>query len=73
MENEIIKYLSKYILLIILVITFHCSKNRFFAEPQIHCSYWPVDTNTPQNFKEIDSKWHNFFLFEPNIYFGVKF
>ena len=48
-------------------------KNRFFAEPQIHCSYWPVDTNTPQNFKEIDNKWHNFFLFEPNIYLGVNF
>ncbi len=48
-------------------------KNRMFIEPQVHCQYWPVDTNTPQAFKVIDSKWHNYFLLEPNIYIGVKF
>jgi len=48
-------------------------KNRFFVEPQIHCSYWTLDTNQPQGFKELENKWHNYFLFEPNIYFGVKF
>ena len=48
-------------------------KNRMFIEPQIHCQYWPIDTNTPQAFKEIDNKWKNYFLFEPNIYIGVKF
>jgi hypothetical protein len=48
-------------------------KNRIFIEPQIHCQYWPIDTNTPQAFKQIDNKWNNYFLFEPNIYIGVKF
>jgi hypothetical protein len=48
-------------------------KNRIFIEPQIHCQYWPIDTNTPKGFKEIDNKWNNFFIFEPNIYIGVKF
>jgi hypothetical protein len=48
-------------------------KNRIFIEPQIHCQYWPIDTNTPQGFKEIDSKWNNYFLFEPNVYIGVNF
>jgi hypothetical protein len=48
-------------------------KNRIFIEPQIHCQYWPVDTNTPQGFKEIDSKWNNYLLFEPNVYIGVNF
>jgi hypothetical protein len=48
-------------------------KNRMFVEPQIHCQYWPVDTNIPPGFKEIESRWNNYFLFEPNIYFGVNF
>jgi hypothetical protein len=56
-------------------IGYHISlfKNRVFLEPQIHCNYWPIDTNTPQSFKVIDSKWHNYFLLEPNLYIGIKF
>jgi hypothetical protein len=48
-------------------------KNRFFIEPQIHCNYWPIDSNAPQGFKERDDKWSNYFLFEPNLYLGIKF
>ncbi len=48
-------------------------KNRVFIEPQIHCNYWPIDTNTPQSFKEMDDKWNNYFLFEPNLYIGFNF
>ncbi|MCL2327957.1 MAG: hypothetical protein FWC39_05515 [Bacteroidetes bacterium] len=48
-------------------------KNRFFIEPQIHCQNWLIDTNTPQEFKEINKKWKNYFLFEPNLYIGFKF
>jgi hypothetical protein len=48
-------------------------KNRVFFEPQIHCQNWLIDTNTPQNFKELDRKRHNYFLFEPNVYIGVNF
>ena len=48
-------------------------KNRIFIEPQVHCNYWPIDTNTPQNFKEMDDIWNNYFLFEPNLYIGFKF
>jgi hypothetical protein len=48
-------------------------KNRMFIEPQIHCQYWPIDTNIPQGFKEIESRWNNYFLFEPNVYIGVNF
>lgn len=46
---------------------------RFFLEPQVHCQNWILDTNTPGEFKALDDKWRNYFLFEPNIYFGVKF
>jgi hypothetical protein len=48
-------------------------KDRMFVEPQIHCQYWPIDTGTPKSFKEKDCKWNNYFLFEPNLYIGVKF
>jgi len=48
-------------------------KKRFFIEPQIHCQNWVFDTNTPSEFKQLDDKWRNYFLFEPNIYFGVNF
>lgn len=62
-----------------LYTTFHLGyhirllKNRFYIEPQIHCNYWPIDTNIPQGFKEIETKWNNYFLFEPNLYIGVNF
>lgn len=48
-------------------------KKRFFIEPQLHCNHWIIDTNTPDEFKVLDDKWTKYFLFEPNIYVGVKF
>ena len=48
-------------------------KDRVYLEPQIHCNYWPINTNVPQDFKAKDSEWNNYFLFEPNLYIGFKF
>jgi hypothetical protein len=48
-------------------------KNRLYIEPQIHCNYWPIDTKGPQGFEEKESKWNNYFLFEPNLFIGVNF
>jgi len=48
-------------------------KDRIYIEPQIHCQYWPVNTNVPQAFKDIDDEWNDYFLFEPNLYIGVNF
>jgi len=48
-------------------------KKRFFVEPQVHSQFWVFDTNTPDEFKQLDDKWKNYFLFEPNLYFGIKF
>ncbi|MDR0230497.1 MAG: hypothetical protein LBI82_00050 [Dysgonamonadaceae bacterium] len=47
--------------------------NRMFIEPQIHCQWWPIDTNKPQDFREIENRWNNYFLFEPNVYIGFNF
>lgn len=46
---------------------------RFQLEPQIHCNYWPIDTEGPQRFEEKSKRWANYFLFEPNLYLGVAF
>lgn len=46
---------------------------RFFVEPQVHSQFWVFDTNTPEEFKQLDDKWRNYFLFEPNLYLGIKF
>ena len=48
-------------------------RNRFFIEPQVHGQWWFIDTNTPQEFRAKDDKWHNFFLPELNLYLGFKF
>jgi hypothetical protein len=48
-------------------------KDRLYIEPQIHCNYWPIDTRGPHGFEEKESKWNNYFLFEPNLFIGVNF
>jgi hypothetical protein len=48
-------------------------KKRFFIEPQVHVNQWMFDNNSPDGFKQLDDKWRNYFLFEPNIYIGVNF
>jgi hypothetical protein len=48
-------------------------KDRVYLEPQLHCQHWPINKNVPQGFKDKDSKWNNYFLFEPNLYIGFKF
>jgi hypothetical protein len=48
-------------------------KNRFFLEPSIAATFWPVSTNVPQGFAAKDTKWNKFFLFEPGLHFGINF
>ncbi len=47
-------------------------KNRFFFEPAIGCSYWPVRTNVPESFKLVEKKWPNYFI-QPGLNFGFNF
>ncbi len=46
-------------------------KNRFFFEPAIGCSYWPVRTNVPESFKSVEKKWNNYFI-QPGLNFGFN-
>lgn len=47
-------------------------KSRFFFEPAIGISYWPVRTNVPASFKAVEQKWPNYFI-QPGLDFGFKF
>ena len=47
-------------------------KHRFFVEHAIAFNYWPINTNVPSSFAEIESGWPNYFLFEPSVHFGFK-
>jgi hypothetical protein len=48
-------------------------KNRFFFEPSMGLSYWPVRLNVPESFKAVENKWPNYFPFEPGLHFGFNF
>jgi len=45
----------------------------FFIEPSLVCNYWPVNTNFPEDFEEVEKEWPNYFLPEPGLHFGYKF
>lgn len=48
-------------------------RSRVFLEPSVAATYWPIDTNHPATFREKESNWPNYFLFEPGLHVGVKF
>lgn len=47
-------------------------KNRFFFEPAIGFSYWPVRMNFPASFQAVESKYPNYFI-QPGFDFGFNF
>jgi len=72
-ENEIIQKGFQLFLQLRLGYRLEFFKQRFFLEPSVVCNYWPVNTNFPTSFAEIESEWPNYFLFEPGLHFGFKF
>jgi len=52
---------------------FQFFNNRFFIEPSISMTHWPIRTNVPESFAKLENKWSNYFLGEPGLHFGVKF
>jgi hypothetical protein len=47
--------------------------DRFFIEPAISFNYWPVNTNFPDDFKQVEKEWPDYFLFEPHLNIGINF
>ncbi len=52
---------------------FEFFNQRWFIEPAVAFNYWPVNTNFPTSFKEIEKGSPNYSLFEPSLNFGFKF
>jgi hypothetical protein len=47
-------------------------KNRFFFEPALGISYWPIRTDVPESFKAAEEKWPHYFI-QPGFDFGFNF
>lgn len=47
-------------------------KDRFFFEPAIGISFWPIRTGLPDTFRAVEEKWNNYFI-QPGLDFGFKF
>ncbi len=52
---------------------FRLFKGRFFIEPSIAATYWPINTNLPEDFQAMEDLFPNYFLFEPGLHFGFNF
>lgn len=48
-------------------------KDRFFMEPSLAVTHWPINTSTPESFAKLERGWNNYFLFEPGLHIGFKF
>ncbi|HTL10120.1 MAG TPA: hypothetical protein VL307_17720 [Chitinophagaceae bacterium] len=48
-------------------------KNRFFFEPSIGITHWPIRNNLPESFKSVEKRWPNYFPWEPGLHFGYNF
>lgn len=51
---------------------FEFFKKRWYIEPAIALKYWPINTNSPADFKEVETGTPNY-IFEPSLNFGFKF
>jgi len=51
---------------------FEFFNKRWFIEPAYALKYWPVNTNVPKSFADIDSGTPEY-IFEPSLNFGFKF
>ncbi len=47
-------------------------KDRFFFEPALGISFWPIRTGVPDTFKAVEERWSNYFI-QPGLDFGFKF
>jgi hypothetical protein len=51
---------------------FELYNKRMFIEPAVALKYWPIDTNYPESFAEIEEGTPNH-IFEPSLIFGFRF
>jgi len=47
--------------------------DRWFLEPSVSVTAWPINTNVPPTFAAADKNWNRYFLFEPGLHLGRRF
>ena len=47
--------------------------SRWWIEPSVAMTAWPVNTNLPGSFQVEEDKWNKFFVGEPGLHFGFDF
>lgn len=52
---------------------FQFLEQRFFLEPSLAMTAWPINTNLPASFAAQEDKWPRVFLVEPGLHSGVAF
>jgi len=52
---------------------FQFFKNRFFIEPSLAVTFWPVNTNMPESFQVQEDRFNNYFIGEPGLHLGFNF
>jgi len=75
MDEDDVKIGNGYTLYLTYRLGYHIEflKNRFFFEPSLGFTHWPVRENVPDSFKAVESKWPNYFGWEPGLNIGFKF
>ena len=71
-ENEKIQNGFQLYLQLIAGYRFEFFNKRFYVEPAYALKYWPVDTNFPDEFAEVEEGAPNY-IFEPSLNVGFKF
>ena len=66
-QNGFLLYLK-----VLIGYRFEFFNKRFFIEPAYGIKYWPVNTNLPAAFSEIEKGYNNYY-FEPSLHFGFRF
>ena len=71
-ENEKIQNGFQLYLQFVAGYCFELFNKRFYAEPAYAFKYWPVDTNFPDDFAEVEEGAPKY-IFEPSLNVGFKF
>lgn len=71
-ENKKIQNGFQLYLQLVAGYRFEFFKKRLYVEPAYAFKYWPVDTNFPDDFAEIENG-TPVYIFEPSLNFGFKF
>lgn len=71
-ENEKIQNGFQLYLQLVAGYRFEFVNKRFYVEPAFAFKYWPVDTNFPDEFAQVEEGAPNY-IFEPSLNVGFKF